>query len=126
VICTINIPAPFSGSRILIVEDEMMILLMMEEMLPDIGAAVTVAATVKQALASIDAKVFDAATLDLNLNGNESYPVADTLAARGVPFLFSTGYSQQNLKHGYRDRPVLRKPFKPRDLVDSLTRLLAC
>jgi CheY-like chemotaxis protein len=115
----------FSGSRILVVEDEMMILLMMEEMLADIGAAVTVAANVKQALACIDAKIFDAATLDLNLHGNESYPVADTLAARGVPFLFSTGYSQQNLKHEYRDRPVLRKPFKPRDLIDSLTRLLA-
>ena len=116
----------FSGRRILVVEDEMMILLMMEEMLADLGATVTAAATVKQALAGIDAHVFDAATLDLNLDGNESYPVADTLAAHGVPFVFSTGYSQKSLRDGYRERPVLRKPFKQRDLVETVTRLLAC
>ena len=115
----------FAGRRILVVEDEMMILLMMEEMLADLGASVTAAATVKQALAGIDATVFDAATLDLNLDGNESYPVADMLLARGVPFVFSTGYSHQSLRDGYRDHPILRKPFKDRDLLDTVTRLLA-
>ena len=68
----------FAGCRILVVEDEMMILMMMEEMLADLGASVTAATTVKQALAGIEAHAFDAATLDLNLDGNESYPVADT------------------------------------------------
>ena len=67
-----------------------------------------------------------AATLDLNLDGNENYPVADTLAARGVPFVFSTGCSQKSLKDGYRDRPILRKTFKQCDLVETVTRLLAC
>ena len=103
----------------------MMILLMMEEMLADLGASVTVAATVDQALAKIDGQVFDAATLDLNLDGNESYPVADRLLALGVPFVFSTGYSQQILRDDYRDRPILRKPFKDRDLFDTVIRLLA-
>jgi CheY-like chemotaxis protein len=117
---------PFSGRHILVVEDEMMVLMMMEEMLADLGASVTAAATVGQALARIDGQVFDAATLDLNLDGDESYPVADTLAARDVPFVFCTGYSQQSLRDGYRDRLVLRKPFKPRDLVDTVTRLLSC
>jgi CheY-like chemotaxis protein len=116
----------FSGRHILVVEDEMMILMMMEEMLADLGASVTPAATVRQALAKIDGQVFDAATLDLNLDGDESYPVADTLAARGVPFVFAIGYSQQSLRDGYRDRLVLRKPFKPRDLVDTVTRLFSC
>jgi len=116
----------FSGRHILVVEDEMMILLMMEEMLVDMGASVTAAGTVGQALAKINAQAFDAATLDLNLGGNESYPVADTLTARGVPFVFSTGYSQKSLRDGYRERPVLRKPFKQRDLVETVTRLLAC
>ena len=102
----------------------MMILLMMEEMLADLGASVTVAATVDQALAKIDGQVFDAATLDLNLDGNESYPVADRLLALGVPFVFSTGYSQQSLRDGYRDQPILRKPFKDRDLFATMTRLL--
>ena len=115
----------FAGRRILVVEDEMMILLMMEEMLADLGASVTAAATVKQALAGIDANAFDAATLDLNLDGDDSYPVADRLLARGVPFVFSTGYSQQILRDDYRDRPILRKPFKDRDLLDTVTRLLA-
>jgi CheY-like chemotaxis protein len=116
---------PFSGRHILVVEDEMMILMMMEEMLADLGASVTAAATIGQALAKIHGQVFDAATLDLNLDGDESYPVADTLAERGVPFVFSTGYSQDSLRDGYRDRLVLRKPFKPRDLVDTVTRLLS-
>jgi CheY-like chemotaxis protein len=104
----------------------MMLFMMMEEMLTDLGASVTAAATVGQALAEIDAQEFDAATLDLNLDGDESYPVADILAARGVPFAFSTGYSQKSLREDYRDRPLLRKPFKERDLVDTVTRLLAC
>jgi CheY-like chemotaxis protein len=116
----------FSGRHILVVEDEMMLFMMMEEMLTDLGASVTAAATVGQALAEIDAQEFDAATLDLNLDGDESYPVADILAARGVPFAFSTGYSQKSLREDYRDRPLLRKPFKERDLVDTVTRLLAC
>jgi CheY-like chemotaxis protein len=116
----------FSGRHILVVEDEMMLFMMMEEMLTDLGASVTAAATVRQALAEIDAQEFDAATLDLNLDGDESYPVADILAARGVPFAFSTGYSQKSLREDYRDRPLLRKPFKERDLVDTVTRLLAC
>jgi CheY-like chemotaxis protein len=103
----------------------MMILIIMEEMLADLGASVTAAATVAQALAKIDGQVFDAATLDLNLDGDETYPVADTLVARGVPFVFSTGYSQRSLREGYRDRLVLRKPFKPRDLVNAVTRLLS-
>ena len=85
---------PLAGRHILLLEDEMMILLMMEEMLIDLGgASVTSAATVGQALTKIDCQVFDAAMLDVNLNGTKSYPVAERLAARGIPFVFSTGYS---------------------------------
>jgi hypothetical protein len=51
----------------------------------------------------MDARVFDAAMLDVNLNGNKSYPVADALAARGVPFVFSTGYSDHGMREGYRE-----------------------
>src|ERR1700730_12848300 len=83
-----------SGRRLLVFEDEMMILMIIEDMLADLGCeSVTDAATVDQALALIDAQVFDAAMLDMNLNGKNSHPVADALAARGVPFVFSTGYS---------------------------------
>jgi hypothetical protein len=63
--------------------------------------------------------------VDVNLDGRKSYPVADALAARGVPFLFSTGYSGESLDEGYRDRPVLGKPYREEQLVEALTRLLA-
>ena len=79
----------------------MMILMIIEDMLADLGCeSVTAAATVDQALALIDAQVFDAAMLDMNLNGNKSHAVADALVARGVPFIFSTGYTEDAvLKH---------------------------
>ena len=104
----------------------MMVLMMIEDMLADLGCeSVTAAATVDRALALIEAQVFDAAMLDMNLNGNQSRPVADALAARGVPFVFSTGYSGNDMREGYRDRPVLKKPFRYDDLVGILTRLLS-
>jgi CheY-like chemotaxis protein len=114
----------FSGRRVLVVEDEMMVLMNIEDMLTDLGCAVSAAATVDQALALIDAQAFDAAVVDVNLDGRQSYSVADALGARGVPFLFSTGCSGQSMKDGYRDRPVLGKPYSVADLVEILTRLL--
>ena len=103
----------------------MLVLLMIEDMLTDLGCkTVTAAATVIQALALIKAQRFDVAMLDMNLNGTKTYSVADLLAARGVPFVFSTGYSDHAMKDGYRDRPVLKKPFMAQDLAEILTRLL--
>ena len=103
----------------------MLVLLNIEDMLADHGCtSVTAAATAEQALAIIDAQAFDAAMVDLNLDGTKSYQVADALAARGVPFLFSTGYSGESLDDGYRDRPVLGKPYRDGQLVEMLARLL--
>ena len=103
----------------------MMILMMIEDMLADLGCeSVVTAAKVDQALALIDAQVFDAAMLDMNLNGAKSHSIADALAARGVPFIFSTGYSGDDMREGYRDRPMLKKPFQYQELVKILTRLL--
>lgn len=114
-----------AGRRILVVEDEMLVLLNIEDMLADVGCrSVSAAATVAQALALIDAQPFDAAMVDVNLDGRKSYPVADALAARGVPFLFSTGYSGQSMEDGYRDRPVLGKPYRSVELVAALAQLL--
>ncbi|WP_245318943.1 response regulator [Mesorhizobium temperatum] len=75
-----------SGRRVLVVEDEMLVLIMIEDMLADLGCeSVTAAATVNQALAVIDAQIFDVAMLDMNLNGCNSYAVAEALGTRGVP-----------------------------------------
>ncbi|MBA3512740.1 response regulator [Sphingomonas sp.] len=114
-----------SGRRILVVEDEMLVLLNVEDILADLGCkSVTAAATVDHALGLIAAQTFDAAMVDVNLDGRKSYPVADALAARRVPFVFSTGYSGQSLDEGYRDLPVLAKPYRQAELVEVLTRLL--
>lgn len=114
-----------SGRRILVVEDEMLVLLNVEDMLADLGCkSVSAAATVDHALALIEAQAFDAAMVDVNLDGRKSYLVADALAARGVPFVFSTGYSGQSLNDAYRDRPVLGKPYRNAELVEILTQLL--
>src|ERR1700730_1217628 len=114
-----------SGPRVLVVEDEMMVLMLIEDVLADFGCeSVTAAATVEKALALIDAQGFDLAMLDVNLNGQKSYPVADALAARGVPFFFSTGYSDHGMTDVYSDRPVLHKPFQCEKLVEMLTRFI--
>lgn len=103
----------------------MLVLLNVEDILADLGCtSVTAAATVDQALGLIATQTFDAAMVDVNLDGRKSYLVADALAARGVPFVFSTGYSGESLDDGYRDRPVLGKPYREVDLVEILTRLL--
>ena len=104
----------------------MLVMMMIEGMLADLGCdCVAAAATVDQALALIDGQIFDAALLDVNLNGRDSHPVADALAARDVPFAFSTGYSDHRPRDGHGDRTVLRKPFKNEELVEILTRLLS-
>ena len=72
----------------------------------------------------IDAEAVDAAVLDFNLNGQMSYPVADALAAHGVPFVISTGYDKDTLPDDYRAGPVLQKPFHRSELSDSLAKLL--
>jgi CheY-like chemotaxis protein len=116
-----------SGRRILVVEDEMLILMMIEVILADLGCeSVTAAATINQAITLIDEEVFDAAMLDVNLKGSNSYPVADALVARGVPFFFSTGNNGLHMMDRYNDTPVLRKPFRDEDLAAIFADLLPC
>jgi CheY-like chemotaxis protein len=117
--------SPFSGRRVLLVEDEMLVVWLLEDMLADLGCAVVgPAASVNQALAMIDAEAIDVAVLDVNLNGQMSYPIADALAARGVPFVFSTGYNKDSLPNSYQSFPVLQKPFERLKLGDTLAKLL--
>ena len=77
------------------------------------------------ALALIESRDMDLAILDVNLNGTESYPVADALAARGVPFMFATGYGGEGLRESYRHVPVMRKPFQQRDVEELLSQALS-
>jgi CheY-like chemotaxis protein len=117
--------SPFSGRRVLVVEDEMIVAWLLEDMLAELGCAVIgPAAGIEQALAMIDSEAVDVALLDVNLNGQMSYPVADALVARDVPFIFSTGYDKDRLLERYRAFPVLQKPYHQSELTDALAKLL--
>lgn len=116
--------SPLAGRRVLLVEDEMIVCMMLEDMLAALGCEVVgPAARVDEALALVAAEPVDAVLLDVNLNGQPSYSVAEALTARGVPFVFSTGYDR--LLNGYNDAPRLQKPFEQRQLAAVLTGLLA-
>lgn len=113
------------GRRVLVVEDEMMILLNVEDMLADLGcAAISSAGTVDSALVLVDGARFDLAMLDVNLNGQTSYAIADALALHNIPFVFSTGYSDARLAERFGDRPVLKKPYSEQELGAALAKLL--
>jgi CheY-like chemotaxis protein len=114
-----------SGCRVLVVEDEVLVAWALEDMLNALGCGVIgPAARVDQALAMVEAGSIDVAILDVNLNGQKSYPVADALAARSVPFVFSTGYHKDSMEDGYRDSPMLQKPYEQAELGNILAKLL--
>ena len=90
-------PLP-QGKRILVVEDELMIRMLLEDMLGELGYIVAAeAARIDEALDAANNADFDVAILDVNLNGEPILPVADALAARGTPFVFATGYGERGL-----------------------------
>lgn len=113
-----------TGRRLLVVEDEELIGMMLVDLLQDFGAqALGPASTAADALAMAETEGLSAALLDLSLKGEMSYPIADRLAERGVPFIFITGYGQGHIVPRHAAVPLLTKPFGPRQLADALTRL---
>ncbi len=107
--------------RILIVEDEMLVAMNVEDMLLDLGHEVAgLAGRLEPALALAREAEIDLAMLDVNLAGEQSFPIADALIERGTPFLFATGYGLKGIPEKYRDRPVLQKPFRAQDLAQAL------
>ncbi len=115
-----------SGCRVLVVEDEMMVAWEVEDVLSGWGCTVVgPVGRVDKALAMLDAEAVDMAVLDINLNGQNSYPVAGALEARGVPFVLLTGYGKDSLPSSYQTCPMLQKPFERFELGDMLTKLRA-
>jgi CheY-like chemotaxis protein len=106
---------PLSNRRILIVEDESLVAMLLETILEDMGCApVGPISNVEDALAllaSPEIETLDGALLDVNVAGTEVFPVAEVLKARGLPFVFSTGYGQGGLPDQWRDHAVIQKPF---------------
>ncbi|MDB5316983.1 MAG: hypothetical protein JWO24_2827 [Rhodospirillales bacterium] len=117
---------PLSGKSILVVEDEQLVAMLIEDALLDAGATVLgPAATVEEALALLLESTPDAAVMDMNLCGHMATPVADRLAALGVPFLVATGYGVDGLPPSHAEAPVLAKPFDPNELISQLMTLAA-
>lgn len=114
------------GRRILVVEDEALVIMLLEAMLEELGC-VTVAAAdrVEDALALIEGGAdIDAALLDINVAGVQSFPVAAALAARGVPFIFCSGYGAGGLPPEWAGRPVVQKPYAEQALRRALMQVL--
>jgi CheY-like chemotaxis protein len=108
--------------RVLVVEDEPIVGILLEDMLLDLGVEVIgPAASVAEALALVGQAEFDAALLDVNLGGERSYPVAEALAARGIPFLFLTGYGEA----AWEGAETIQKPYLSEEVRAGLERILA-
>ena len=112
--------------RVLIVEDESMVIMLMQDFLDDIGCEVAgVAARLKDAHDMAGVLAFDVAVLDVNLNGQQTFPLAREIMARGQAVVFSTGYGAGMLPPELRHMPILQKPFHQHDLERALCAALA-
>ncbi|MBS0360765.1 MAG: response regulator [Proteobacteria bacterium] len=119
-------PADLQGLRVLVVEDEMMVSMLIEDMLADLGCAVVgPASRLDEAIALVKDATIDCAVLDVNLGGQPIFPVADLLREKGAPFAFATGYGDAGLREVDRGTPVLQKPFREGDLARVLGELRA-
>jgi CheY-like chemotaxis protein len=116
----------FEGRRVLLVEDEAMIAMLLEDMLGDLGCKVVGPAYALDSALELaaDNDAIDVAILDVNLAGRPVFELADALRGRGVPMVFSTGYGARGLREIDRDVPVLGKPFHACELATALRRAL--
>jgi len=113
------------GLRVLLVEDQMIVAMQIEDMLHAAGCEVVgPVGTLQAATALAHEAALDAAVLDVNLDGDKVYPVAEELQARGIPFILATGYGESTLLAKWRDQPRLSKPFL-RDHLEQLLRNVA-
>jgi DNA-binding response OmpR family regulator len=114
------------GRRILIVEDEMTIAMMIEDMILELGhEPYAIASRLGTALGIAESGEFDLAILDVNLDGHVSTPVARALAARRIPFFFATGYGAAGVDPDFADALVVNKPFVIGDIAVAIEATLA-
>ena len=109
-----------------IIEDEYLLQVLVEDMLTDLGHRVShISAAVDEAVAICQTEDFDVALLDLTLAGVPSYPVADVLNRRGIPYVFMTGHEATEIPVAYARAPLLCKPFRSEDLAAVIARLIS-
>jgi CheY-like chemotaxis protein len=110
--------------RLLVVEDEPLVAMMLEDVLGEAGYVVVgPIAHLDAAVAAAQAEAVDLALLDVNLMGKHVYPAAAALADRGIPFVFMTGYGDGSLPADFAGRPSVSKPYKVKTLLDALAAL---
>jgi DNA-binding response OmpR family regulator len=115
-----------SQRRVLVVEDEWLIANELEQDLNEAGFSIVgPVGSVERALEAIEAGRIDAAVLDVRLQSEDSYPVAERLQERHIPFLFITGHSSGEIADRYRRHACLQKPFSSRGLLEAVAGILA-
>ena len=112
------------GRNVLIVEDETLLALMLQDLLLDIGHRVLHAGSVGEALELLAREKFDAAILDINLDGKDVFPVALRLRELGTPFVFASA-SRARVDSGFQDEALIPKPYTIGEVRQSLDRMLA-
>ncbi len=111
--------------NVLVVEDESLVAMYIEDILDELGHnAVAVVGRMESALVQAEHADIDIAILDINLHGARTFPIAEKLAARGVPFVFATGYGAAGLEEAWADRPVLQKPFQLEEMRAAIATAL--
>lgn len=117
---------PLSARRVLLVEDEALVAMLLETILEDMGCVpVGPAGTVEDGLAmAADPAPLDAALLDVNVAGRLVFPIAEVLRARGVPVVFSTGYGEGGLPDAWRGHPTVQKPFTEATVREALMKAM--
>ena len=114
-----------NGLRVLLVEDEAIIAMTAEDMLEELGCIVAATApNLEEAFACVEQHAFDVALLDINLNGQQSLPVAARLREKGTPFVFTTGYGAAGSGADYADVPLVTKPYQLADLEGAIRKAL--
>lgn len=119
-----TVPTSLADRRILVVEDDMMIAVLIEQVLQELGCVVVgPVGKLDAALRLAGSEALDAAILDVNIRGSEVYPVAERLRTRGVPFVLASGYGDWALPEAFRNQPRLTKPFTYEE-IEAQMRLL--
>ena len=119
-------PPSLKGRRILVVEDQFLIAMEVQHYLERAGAIVAgPVGTVDQALSKAEEDILDAALLDIDLGGERCWPIADVLARRGIPFVFTTGFEGSiGMPERFAGLPILSKPYREEEVLAVLRRLL--
>ena len=112
------------SARLLMVEDEMFVAMLLKDLLTEAGYRVVSAARLEDAMHLARNETIDGAILDINLHGETVYPLAQHLEENGVPFLFASAYSRNSLPEAFRERTIVQKPYTAHSMMAAVKSML--